>query len=128
VELARRAYDALSRHDWPAYISLMDEQVEIHSLLSEVEGGYRGHGGIRRWWDDFLGAFPDYTLDLEEVRDLGDVTLARLCGQAHGAGGDTPIVDPFWHPMQWRDGKCVWWRTCTTEEEALAAIEQTVRR
>jgi hypothetical protein len=32
-----------------------------------------------------------------------------------------PIVDPFWQPLRWRNGKCVWWRNCPTEKEALEA-------
>ena len=87
-----------------------------------MEGGYRGHEGVRRWWDDFLGAFPDYTIEIEDRRDLGDVTLGHVRGSGHGAGSATPLVDPFWLPVRWRSGKAVWWRNCATEEEALQAI------
>jgi SnoaL-like domain len=127
VELARRAYEALDRHDWDAYVALMDQEVEIESLIAAVEGGYHGHEGLRRWWEDFLSAFPDYAIEIEELHDLGDVTLGRIRGWAHGAAGDTPIVDPFWQPIRWRDGKCVWWRACATEAEALEAIKRTLK-
>jgi hypothetical protein len=50
---------------------------------------------LRRWWDDFLGTFPDYTCEVEELRDLGDVTLGHIRGWGRGAASDTPIVDPF---------------------------------
>jgi hypothetical protein len=43
-------------------------------------------------------------------------------GWGHGAGSATPLVDPFWIPMRWRDGKLVWWRNCATEAEALEAV------
>jgi hypothetical protein len=103
----------------------MDEEVEIESALVAVEGGYHGHEGVCRWWDDFLSVFPDYELEIEELRSRGEATIGRLRGRAHGAGGDTPIVDPFWHAMRWREGKCVWWHTCASEAEALEAIDQT---
>ena len=70
-----------------------------------MEGGYHGHEGLRRWWNDFLGAFPDYTAEVEELRDLGDVTLAHVRGWGHSAASHTPIVDPFWQPIRWRDRK-----------------------
>jgi hypothetical protein len=38
------------------------------------------------------------------------------------AASATPLVDPFWIPMARRDGRCVWWRNRSTEEEALQAI------
>jgi hypothetical protein len=27
-------------------------------------------------------------------------------------------------PARWRDGKCLWWRICATEDEALEAIRE----
>jgi hypothetical protein len=59
-------------------VALMDDEVEIESRLVAVEGGYHGHEGLRRWWYDFLGTFPGYTLEIEELRDLGDVTLGHV--------------------------------------------------
>ena len=122
VELAQRALDSFNRRDWEACLALVDEDVEIESRLVAMEGSYHGHEGLRRWWNDFLGAFPDYTADLLEIRDLGDVTLGHVRGWGHGVGSDTPLVDPFWQPSRWRDGKCVWWRNCSTEAEALDAV------
>jgi hypothetical protein len=122
VELYFRAVDAFNRRDWDACLKLFDEEVELESRLVAMEGGYHGHAGLRRWWDDVLGAFPDYTIEVEEPRDLGDVTLAHIRGWGHGAGSATPIVDPFWHPVRWRGGKVVWWRNCSTEAEALEAV------
>jgi ketosteroid isomerase-like protein len=122
LELARRAYDAFNGRDWEAFVALMDEEVEVESRLVAMEGGYHGHEGLRRWWDDFLGAFPDYTAEIEEMRDLGDVTVGHIRGWGHSAASDTPVVDPFWQASGWRDGKCVWWRNCSTEAEALDAI------
>lgn len=122
VDLVLESYDAFNRRDWDAFVALMDDEVEIESRLVAIEGGYHGHEGLRRWWDDFLGAFPDYTLDIEELRDLGDVTLGHIRGWGHAADSATPLVDPSWHPVRWRDGKVVWWRNCSTEAEALEAV------
>jgi ketosteroid isomerase-like protein len=122
VDLARAALDAFNRRDLDAFALLTDEELVIESRLVAMEGGYRGHAGMRRWWDDFIGAFPDYTIEIVQLRDLGDVTLGHVRGRGHAAASGTPLVDPFWIPMAWRNGKCVWWRNCTTEEEALQAI------
>ena len=110
VNLMRESYQAFNRRDWDTFLALVDEEVEIESRLVAMEGAYHGHEGLRRWWDDFLGAFPDYTIEIEEMRDRG---------WGHAADSATPLVDPFWHPVRWRDGKIVWWRNCPTEKEAL---------
>jgi ketosteroid isomerase-like protein len=119
VELVHRAYDAFNRRDWEGLLALVDEEVVVESRLVAMEGAYRGHAGLRRWWDDFLGAFPDYKVEIEELRDLGDVTLGHIRGWGHSAASDTPLVDPFWQLIRWRHGKCVWWRNYSTEAEAL---------
>ena len=121
MALMMKSNDAFNRRDWDAFVALVDEDVVIESRLVALEGGYRGHEGVRRWWEDFLGAFPDYTLEIEELRDLGDVTLAHVRGFGHAADSATPLVGPSWLPVRWRDGKAVWWRNCPTETEALEA-------
>ena len=122
VELAHRAYESFNRRDWDAYLELMDDEVDVESRLVAMEGRYHGHEGVRQWWDDFLSAFPDYSAEIEEMRDLGEVTLGHIRGWGRGAASATPVVDPHWHPMKWRDGRCVWWRNCSTEAHARHAI------
>jgi hypothetical protein len=121
VDSGRAIADAFNRRDWDAFVALADDDISVESRLVAMEGAYQGHEGLRRWWDNFLGTFPDYTVEIEELRDFGDVTLAHVRGWGHGADSATPIVDPFWQPARWRNGKCVWWRNCATEEEALEA-------
>ena len=122
VDLTREAYAAFNRHDWDAFVAFVDEDVEVESRLVAMEGGYHGHGGLRQWWDAILGAMPDYTAEIEELRDLGDVTLAHTRGLAHGAASATPVIDQFWHALKWRNRRIVWWRNCSTEAEALEAV------
>jgi hypothetical protein len=68
------------------------------------------------------GPFRDYDLEVEELRDLGDVTLANMRGWGRGADSATALVDFVWIPMRWRDGKLIWWRNYSTEADALAAM------
>ncbi|HEX5574733.1 MAG TPA: nuclear transport factor 2 family protein [Gemmatimonadales bacterium] len=122
VQRARRAYEAFNRRDWDAFLALMDTEIVMESRLVAIEGGYRGHDGLRRWWEDFLGTFPDYQVEIEEMRDLGDVTLSHFRGWGHSGEGGIPLIDPIWQPVRWRKSKIVWMRVCLTESEALEAV------
>ena len=122
VELAQQAFDAFNRRDMGAFLALMDADVEAVSRLVAMEGSYHGHDGIRHWWQNLVDAFPDYTLETVEARELGNLTLATLRSRGHGADSDTPFVDTLWVVVHWRDKKAVRWRVCTSESEALEAV------
>ena len=122
VDRALELIDAFNRRDLDAFMALTHVQIDVESRLVAMEGGYHGQG-LRRGWESFLGAFRDYDLEVEELRDLGGVTLAHVRGWGHGADSATPLVDFVWIPMRWRDGKLIWWRNCSTEADALAAME-----
>jgi SnoaL-like protein len=100
----------------------MDENIEASSQLTVMEGGYRGHEGVRRWWGDLTGAFPDWKIEIVDVRDLGDVTVAALLASGHGAGSDAPAQTSVWQVGRWRAGKAVWWASFQVESEALEAV------
>jgi ketosteroid isomerase-like protein len=122
VELVCRALDAFNRRDLDAFLALMDDDVVAVARAAAMEGGqYHGHDGIRRWWKDQLDVFPDFTVEVCEVRDLGDVTVAVLHNRAHGAGSDTPAQETIWSVARWRRGKAVWSRNFSTQAEAFEA-------
>jgi ketosteroid isomerase-like protein len=122
VELYLRVIDAFNRRDLDALLALMDHDVEVVTRIAAMEGGLHGHDGMRRWCENMFTAFPDYDIEVVEVRDLGDVTLASLRALGHGAGSDVPFEDLLWQASRWRRGKCVWWRAFETETEALEAV------
>jgi ketosteroid isomerase-like protein len=123
VELHYRSIAAVNRRDLEAFLALMDTDVEAVSRIVAVEGGLRGHDGIRHWWNNWFESFPDYTIEVIGMRDLGDVTIATLSAVGHGAGSDLPFEDNVWLASRWRRGKCVWWQVFRAEAEALEAAE-----
>lgn len=88
-----------------------------------MEGGYRGHQRVRRWWQTILDASPDRTIDVVEARDLGDVTLTLARARGHGALSHIPYEETVCSVARWRDKKAVWWGVFPTEAEALEAGE-----
>jgi ketosteroid isomerase-like protein len=128
VKLHRRSIDAVNRRDLSAFLKVMDEDVEAVSRIVAVEGGLRGHEGVRRWWEEWLAAFPDYAIEVDEIHDLGEVTIAAMRAVAHGAGSDVPLEDRIWLACRWRQGKCVWWRVLYSWDDALEATGMSEHR
>lgn len=122
VELAKKAFGAIGRRDLDGLLALMDQEVESVSRTAAIEGGLHGHEGIRRWWETWFETFPDYSMEIVQVRDLGNVALTTIRAVGHGAGSNVPLTDRFWHATRWRDGKCLWWQTFYSEAEALEVV------
>jgi ketosteroid isomerase-like protein len=121
VELAYRAAEAFNRRDLDAFLALMDDDVEVISRIIVLEGGLRGHDGVRRWWQNWLDTWPDYEVEVIEVRDAGDMTVAAMRAMGHGAGSSVPFEDTIWQLARWRVTKCIAWRIFTNRSEALEA-------
>jgi ketosteroid isomerase-like protein len=93
VELARRAYAALNGRDLDALLAVMDPEVELKARFMEMEGDsyFRGHSGVREWWDRLLAIFPDFRVEVLEIRDFGDRVIAALRVRGHGLESGVPI-------------------------------------
>ena len=72
-------------------------------------------------WENVFAVWPDITVRVVEVRDLGDRTFAALRTRGHGAGSDIPLDESVWQVTRSRHGKRVWWRTFDTRAETLEA-------
>jgi ketosteroid isomerase-like protein len=123
VELLHRGYDAFHRRDLDAFLTLCDPDVEFISYWLQVEGGgsYRGHDGVRDWWERLLDVYPDFTAEVEDVRDLGDRTIARVWFHGHGVASDVPIGQTMWQVAEFRHGQIIGWRFVSDEADALEA-------
>jgi ketosteroid isomerase-like protein len=71
--------------------------------------------------ENLLDVFPDFAVEVVEVRDLGDLTLMTVRTRGHGSDTDTPFEMPLWQVIRWRGGKCVWRRSYGIRAEALEA-------
>ena len=94
VELTRRAFEASKDRDLDGLLAMMADDVEAFPILAGLEGGYRGHDGIRRWWTGLLGTFPDFSR----------------------------VDASTWQVSQFRHGQCIGWHVYTSEREALEAV------
>jgi len=121
LALAHRAFDAINRRDLGTLLALMDEDVEVVSRIVAMEGGLQGHDGMRRWCESWFSVFPDYEIEVLDVGALGDLIVAAWRALGHSAAADVPFEDTIWLTSRWRRGKCVWWRTFYTRDEALEA-------
>lgn len=120
-----RAADAFNHRDLDAFLAICDPDIELVSRHLQLDGSghLRGHDAVRRWWETLISVYPDFTTEIEDVLDLGDVTVARQRFRGQGSQSDAPIEQLQWFVTQWRGGKAIWSRTFQNEAEAVEAAE-----
>ena len=121
IDVVCGSHEAFRRRDLEAFVEFMDPDIEFASLVLEVEGTYRGHDGIRAWWNDILAVFPDWQPEVEDAREVADRVVLRVRAEGSGTGSGIDVDRAIWQVAEVRDGRIRAWRFYRTEHEALVA-------
>lgn len=122
-EILARAYAAFQRGDLEAFVALHDPECEVLPVQARVEGRdpYRGHEGVRAFWNDLRSILEDWQPVPQEIRDHGDLMLVRMRLTGRAAHSGVTFDQTLWQAVEMRAGLLRWWGTYETEAEALEA-------
>ena len=109
VEIVRRAYAVLAEQGVEAMLALADPEFEMTtpaSLAAEPDT-YRGHDGVRRWFDSFDDALEDVSLEGREFTDAGDRVFAHTVLTGRGRSTGIEVEQHAFLLWTVRDGKVI---------------------
>jgi ketosteroid isomerase-like protein len=96
--------------------------VEFQTVVTSMEGVYRGHDGIRRYMADMRDAWEEFRVEMDSAVHVGDIVVGvgRINGRGRGSGvvGEMPLA---W-VLKFRDGKVLKMRAVPNPEAALEAF------
>ena len=128
VEIVRTLFAALQSVNVGNIERRLDEVREIfdpdvewiaapHSLLAS--GEYRGYDGVSRFWTQFLSAWDEYGVQVDELIDAGDqvVAVMRLSGRTN----QLEVDEARSSVLTLRDGRIVRVEPFASKDEALEA-------
>jgi ketosteroid isomerase-like protein len=124
LDAVRRGFEALDRGGVEAFLDFIDPQFETTtpSELTVEPATYRGHDGLRHYFESFYEIMDEVRFEPEDFIDAGDrvVVPARLVAR----GRDTGIEAVQQLAFVWtlRDGKGLRLETYATKAEALEAV------
>lgn len=125
VEIVRAGYDALSSNDIDTILEFFHPEFEVTTppTLSAEPDTYRGHDGVRRYFDSFWEAMDDIRFVPHTFREVGDRIAVEI--SLHARGKNTGIETEQRSVQVWelRDGKAIGLEVYPTLDEALASVD-----
>lgn len=126
IEIIRRGLDAYNRGDVEAVLETADPDIEFMPLRSLVVGGsYRGHEGIRRYFEDLDDEWENFSIGNEEIRERENSVLLLGEFSATGRASGMEMRSPVAWLFELRAGKVVRMQAYSSQEEALRALTGT---
>jgi ketosteroid isomerase-like protein len=123
VEIVRRAAEAFNEGGAEGVIPFIHEDFEATTppdLASEPDT-YRGHDGVRRWFDSFYEVMDEIRWDAREFHTVGDRVVVEFTLNARGKSTGLEFGQEAVMVWTLRDGKAVSIDLYPTLDEALAA-------
>jgi hypothetical protein len=125
VELVRAAWDAWGRGDLDAVFATYHHDIEWDTTHFEgwpETGVYRGHDGVRKFFDDWLATWDRYEVRLEEAIEVGERVLTLYWQRGVGRGGGVPMEFRGAQVIEFRDGKIAVIDNYSDHAKALEAV------
>lgn len=122
VEIVRRGFAAMSRGDVETVLADMDPEIEWSPTDDFVDiGPFRGHDGVRELMNLVLGAFEYYSLEPEELIEVGDAVVAPVRQTGRGKGSGVAVDVRYVLVFTMRGGRAVRVQSFYDRQQALAA-------
>ena len=123
VEFLREGYEALARGDMDTFAALSRERLGPEFEFHHVWDGrvFRGFEGTMEWISDTRETWDEYSQELEEIIELGDVVVVVIRLSARGGESGVPVAQELAVVWRFEDGRAIEARSYTSREEALGA-------
>jgi ketosteroid isomerase-like protein len=127
VDLVREGMATWSRGELESTLKLIDPCIVWRPVTAwpGIQPEYRGHAGVRRFWDAFRDPWEELTLDADEIRELDEhrvLTRSHFRGRGRASGVTTEArLYTVWTLL---NGKLIRFESFTDEEAALDAAER----
>ena len=126
TEIIERGFEAFNSEGIDGILPFLDPDFEATTppeLASEPDT-YRGHDGIRRWFDSFLEVMDEIRWDARSFREVGDRVVVEFTLRARGKTTGLDFGQDAVMVWELRDGLAIRLSLYPTLEQAVSAIEQ----
>jgi ketosteroid isomerase-like protein len=112
---------AVQSGDFEEWLSTFSEDVVWEAVEDAPDAGtYRGHAGLRSYFEDWLQIVDEMRFEAGEVTEVGDFVVSDTRARAKIKGTDAPIDIPYVIAARIADGKIVQGKEFRERDDALA--------
>jgi ketosteroid isomerase-like protein len=126
VDVVKRTLDAFNRRNLDAWLAGWDAQCEYQPAMERDmagdDDGFRGHQGLRRWWQQMSDAWSYSHSEVHDIRPVADRVLASVTFRATGRASGAEMDASFFLVGTIRSGKILSSRDYADRAEALKAV------
>jgi len=123
VDIIKRGFDAFNRDGVDGILPFIHPDFEATTppeLASEPDT-YRGHDGVRRWFDSFYEVMDEIRWEPHGFQEVGDRVIADFTLMARGKTTGLEFGQHAFQVWELRDGKAIGIDLYPTLDEATAA-------
>jgi ketosteroid isomerase-like protein len=123
VEIVRQILEAFNSEDIELILALThaDFELEVPPALSAEPDIYRGHDGMRRYWESFQDAMDEIRIRPERLCNAGEAVVADMRVTAKGRRTAIAVEQRTVGLWTISDGKVIRVRAYASVSEALEA-------
>jgi len=125
LEIVQRSIEGFNASGVDGILPLIHPEFEATTppdLASEPDT-YRGHDGIRRWFDSFYEVMDDIRWDAHELHEVGDRVVVEFTLRARGKTSGLDFGQDAVMIWSFRDGKAIRIELFQTLDEAMTAAQ-----
>ena len=123
IDTLRECLEAFNSRDLERILAFLDPdfEAEVPPALSAEPDTYRGHDGVRRYFESFWDTMDDIRFRPERFWDAGESVVVAMRLTAKGRRSAIAVEQRFTQVWTFRDGKASRARTYASDAEALKA-------
>jgi ketosteroid isomerase-like protein len=125
LELIKAGFDAFNRDGVEGILPFIHPEFEstTPANLAAEPDTYRGHDGVRRYFDSFNEVMEDIRWDAHSFQEVGDRVVTEFTLRAKGKSTGLDFGQDAVQVWTFRDGKAIGLELYATLDEALAAAK-----
>jgi ketosteroid isomerase-like protein len=127
LEIVKAGFEAFNERGVEGVLPIIDPEFEVTTppeLASEPDT-YRGHEGVRRWFDSFYEVMDEIRWEPHGFHAAGDKVIAEFTLHARGRSTGLEFGQDAVQVWTLRDGKAIGVELYPTLAEARAAAEDS---